>query len=122
MNTLSWILYLLDVYNGVLGAIIVVTVMSGIAAGVSTIVYFLTIERAFKSEEVTNDQTKYIAKRTIPIFIIASILAILLPAPKTMYAIVASELGEQVLMESDLPELKKVRDIINKKLDELNGD
>ena len=93
MNQLSWLLYLADVSASSEGWLIFFGSMATLLSGI-----FLLIIMGMKGDEETPPaflgQTLFVS---IPTMVICILLSALLPSRETVYAIAASELGEQVL-------------------------
>lgn len=85
MNSLSWLLYLADVASGLKAVLIVVMVIS------LTIVFFW-----FFTTEESQKNSKTAAKFMIGA-LVAAVIAAFLPSRETVYAIAASEMGEELL-------------------------
>ena len=120
MNELSFLIYLIDVFNSINSF---TGVMSFIAIISFIIVSFLTTVSlyCYQAQDTDENLAAYNAfqrglKYIIVVCFIVVPLNILVPNQNTMYMIAASEVGEEVIMS---PEIDKVRTIINEKLDEI---
>lgn len=113
MNNLSWFLYLVDVLNGLLGLVIFISVV-----GFPITVFFqdcrLHRDDPDANQPMCSDLGKHAGKVT-SIWFLSIFLAIIIPAEKTMYYILGSEMSEEVLTSETA---KRVYDAVNKKLDE----
>lgn len=95
MNSLSWMIYLADVAESVsitLGMIAVISIIGGI---ICLIVYGVSHDKDMAKAPLTGE-------RTISFWLFGTALATRLinapiPSPETVYAIAASEMGEQVI-------------------------
>lgn len=111
MNSLSWLLYAADV-SGQLDLFL----FCGACLFALTSVFTLIGSVGgwdCESDEAKSAMWKH-AKIFLPCFCLFFIISGVVPSKETMYLIAASELGEAVL---ETPELDKVRQIINGKLD-----
>lgn len=96
MNQLSWLLYLADVSASSEGWLIF---FGGLATFVSGIILIVItgVESDGEKAPAFLGQTLFMS---IPTLLICVLLSVFLPSKETVYAIAASELGEQV-MNSD---------------------
>lgn len=94
MNDLSWFIYLASVVSsiGVLTFIVVVLSVLVFLAGLMVILY--NTEEWDKSDR---DTGMSLIKYSITAFVVGSLLNIVLPGRETIYAIAASEMGEELL-------------------------
>lgn len=99
MNNLSWMIYLAGVAEG-LQAVLILGALVG--SGATAII-------CVAEEEFTKA-----AKRTLTIAAVAAMLAVFLPGKQAVYAIAASEFGEEALKT---PEANKARAALNAWLD-----
>lgn len=94
MNDLSWMLYWADVAGGVGGFL---GVVGGFVLICSTVAFLpLSVHREDMCEE-TYDNGIGLAIRGVVIGLIAVTIALFVPAKSTIYAIAASEMGEEAL-------------------------
>lgn len=110
MNNLSWFLYLTEVLNSFGTFLSIVGVFSLIAFGLT--VFFITVENSsyYRKEKLPYPKKIYFFSA------LASIgLATFFPAKETMYAIAASEMGEEVLKSETA---NKAQQALNAWLDE----
>lgn len=95
MNSLSWMIYLADVADSVSNTLAIVTVASVIGC-VSSIIGF-----AASHDRVWAEEPKKSLRNAALWFggmvIVARLLAAPIPTSATIYAIAASEMGEQVI-------------------------
>lgn len=114
MNSLSWFLYAVDVVGDLGSLLWLILVTSGLGLAFTCFVLFAT--RTDFSPR-TDDWTLWnkVLKRFLVVLSITSPLYVLTPSEKTMYLILGSELGEEVV-NSEVGQ--KVYDTVNKKLDE----
>ena len=115
MNNLSWFLYAVDVL-GSLGAIANMAIFVACVA-----VAVLIVSKTIHSSEYDPKEFKpFIKIKTlIKAISIVALIAIAVPSTKTMYLILGSEIGEEVIQSETA---KKVHDAVNKKLDEYLGE
>ena len=122
MNNLSWMLYLADVAESAsfivgMGTILLTTAVVWLGFSYSCNV---SLSHHSEDRKKENDAHRKLCLSYIPtISIIASILFLvflLLPTKQTIYLIAASEMGETMVEEN--PEFNKVREIINRWLDD----
>jgi hypothetical protein len=94
LNDLSWFIYLASVVSsiGVLTFIVVVLSVLVFLAGLMVILY--NTEEWDKSDR---DTGMSLIKYSITAFVVGSLLNIVLPGRETIYAIAASEMGEELL-------------------------
>lgn len=112
MNTLSIFIYLIDILTSLEVFIAICVSASIVAIGIS---YLATYGDKYPSETAIEHCTN--VKNTLLPYIIGGVfLLVLIPSPKTMYLIGASEIAEVTIQTE---EINKVRQIINKKLDDL---
>ena len=112
MNTLSLLLYLADIVGTAKEASIVI--------GSIGFAIFLFITAVVTMEDEL-DSPKYksflsYCKWVIPLLLVISVIA---PSSKTMYLIIASEMGEELVETEEMSEL---RDAVLKRLREYNED
>jgi hypothetical protein len=106
MNTLSWLLYLTDV----VGSITTLLILIGVPA-VAICGY------AWVSCLVDEEDAPCLIRRWFWAGAIMLLLAAVIPSPRTLYAIAASELGEAAVQELT-PTAEKSLKVLNKWLDE----
>jgi len=114
MNNLSWLLYWADVLPSLATTICVISILGTIISGYFTLIYFTA-----GFGDWTHDQ-QYLARfRFSPhlagLFLFLAVFSNIVPSKDTFYLIASSEAGEQALKT---PEVTKVRQVINKWLDE----
>ena len=105
MNNLSITLYAIDVIGNLNTVIGMVAIFSGILLLVCFIGAGITCDRISKSEAALNDATKRVIKTTLPFFIIATLVSIVVPDKRTVRLIVASEFGEALYKSEDVQEV-----------------
>lgn len=111
MNSLSWMIYLAGVVGNIgciAGALLI---PSGLAVGVAGIVWGVHSNEYEKKERESAARILKVATR---IFVACAVVGIVLPDSKTVYAIAASEYGEEALKT---PEVSKARAALNAWLD-----
>lgn len=91
MNQLSWLLYLGDVSERVSVACAVVSIFSGIAFACFFVASFCM---DYKDEK---RQARIAWLCSLPPFLIFGIISLVCPSKDTVYAIAASQVGEQVI-------------------------
>lgn len=115
MNNLSWLIYLADVVDTLNGFALTVTVLSLIGTVVFTIIGVVGVGSMYEAE---NKSCRALCRAFLPwfapLFFLFAILTAALPARETVYAIAASEMGEQVLQT---PTATKATAAINAWLD-----
>lgn len=87
MNSLSWLIYFADIVSNIQGVLVTLAILFGAGYIVSLIVAVLEGLKRPKHWFVT-------------VAIVLGFCAAILPSSKTVYAIAASELGEQVLVSN----------------------
>ena len=94
MNALSWLIYLASVVSsiGVLTFIVVILSVLVFLSGLVVILH--NTDEWDKSER---DTGMSLIKHSITAFVVGSLLLIVLPGRETVYAIAASEMGEELL-------------------------
>jgi hypothetical protein len=93
MNQLSWLLYLADVSASSEGWLIFFGIVAVVVSTVSVLILFnMPLE-----EEGVRGATGKTMLVSIPTTLVCVLLSVALPSRETVYAIAASELGEQVL-------------------------
>lgn len=105
MNALSWLIYLADVaeeINGIGGAAVVVSFLVGIALLICFIVGGVMTMDAYDDEDRAKAKGPRVfgvkaAKIILPWCAAMVLLATVVPSKETIYAIAASQLGEQVI-------------------------
>jgi hypothetical protein len=106
VNGLSWLLYLADVCNEVDGVFGFLTFLGAAGTIIAILIRFGT--KALTAEDEMSERTrervaagtKFVLKWTFPTFLVSLILFAVLPEKNTLYAIAASELGEEVAKSS----------------------
>lgn len=119
MNQLSWLLYAADVAQGLGGLALFLAIVSGIVSG-----FCVPLRIAAEADDTVPPQVRdgltYAVKWAFGIFIAASLVAVLTPEKDTLYAIAASEVGEQIVAS---PTANKAVQALNHWLDEqIEGD
>lgn len=112
MNSLSWMIYLADVLDGIQKTAVTVAVFGGLIALATNAAHVV-----YSVEEYDKDTAKALkpyARGTLITALIALVLALVAPSKETIYAIAASEMGEEVLQS---PEATKARAALNAWLD-----
>lgn len=110
MNSLSWMLYWAGVANNLQGLFMAFAMISGFG----TIACWI-----FGSGDYGNSSLLKWPKFTIPFAIVFGILAALMPNQNTIYAIAASELGEEVLKSDTATKAQKALDAwLDKQIDQ----
>lgn len=85
MNTLSWLIYFADIVSNLQGLLTTIAVIMGTACVIAIGPIEIPIKRV---------------RLWIVVAALVSVIAALLPSKNTVYAIAASELGEQVLVSN----------------------
>lgn len=108
MNDLSWLIYAADVAGSVSG-VLSVTAFGSVVAGIGSGIGYLVMgesphvwswddaEAKVASHNATRTVLKKILKRAPIVFFAAALTASVIPGKDTIYAIAASEVGENVL-------------------------
>lgn len=104
MNNLSLLLYLADISHSLRGLLTLVAVLSLFACIIAAVLAYLS------DCEDDNISGRYFLKKFLWIPILCSLLVVFLPSKNTMYAIAASEIGEQVLKSSTMSKAQKAVD------------
>jgi len=110
MNSLSWLLYLADVAGNFQNAMIGTCV-----ASFMSLMGITMVMDSYNEEEKRNK----LLKKAVCVFFIAGAMGTFMPSSKTVYAIAASEYGEDVLK---MPEASKARQALNAWLDKQIGE
>ena len=126
MNTLSLYLYLIDILSNIKGVFIVLTLGTLVWYLLRAIAISITYERDYRdSKEEEEFKTKKIKEcwaysfKMMWIPVLCVIVFSLIPNERTRYAILASELGEQVITSEISQEyFDKIKSIFDNKLKE----
>lgn len=110
MNSLSWMIYWADVCGNVGFPAGVFFLAGTIAAFIST-----CVKRGCEASKEPDDQaaariSASIQRASIPIAILSLVLAVFVPGKNTIYAIAASELGEQALKSPTVTKAQQALD------------
>lgn len=108
MNTLSWLLYL----SSVVGSLKVVSAIIIVVGILGFFIVLMLIGDAFDDNQLK--QLQSIIKKIVAGVIISAIICVFIPPRSTMYAIIASEMGEQAL---ETPLAQKTLKLIEQYLD-----
>lgn len=95
MNALSWLIYLADVVNSI-------GILSSIVGFFALLTFLAGLVVLCANPDPEYDKAEHVAsigliRWSTTVFIICSLLLIVLPGRDTVYAIAASEMGEEVL-------------------------
>lgn len=112
MNSLSLWLYLADVFGSVDNAAFNFGILFGVLTAISTVALLCSLED--KNEPAVKVFNRFV-KWSGSLLTACVILVIFIPSQKTMYMILASEVGEEVVISE---EMDLVREAIQKKLNE----
>jgi hypothetical protein len=94
MNSLSWMIYAADAASGITNFCLTVAVFSIVGIIIAALVVtFSTID----GEGIAAKPAAKLLKTLVPLAVVASLVSALLPSASTVYAIAASETGEEVL-------------------------
>jgi len=105
MNSLSWLIYWANVVEGIRGLFFT-------TATLGVVVSIFAATHGF----IEGDRQSFRYLRiTVPCIVLSALLSIFTPTKDTLYAIAASEFGEEVLKT---PEANKARAALNAWLDE----
>ena len=127
MNNISWFLYAVDVIDSlgdmisfIAGMTLILFLVTALVAGIAKIVIlnYSSLENAGE-KSIVLFFSNLLNKKTLFFFIFIFALEGLIPTQKTMYLIMGSEVGEEVVNSETG---QRVQDAINKKLDEYLGD
>lgn len=111
---LTWAIYWIETAQRVLNLTVFLQISSGI-------LFIVLIAFGFFADEMTR-VTKYL-KWFALIFAICAIPGIFLPDSRTMYAMLAANVGQKVVESPEMKEIGgKALKILNDKLDELAGE
>lgn len=112
MNSLSWMLYLADVCDGINGPLGFISTMSGVVTLIALIAFVISATYVDTDEEAKhfNGSTKLALKITVPTFFITFLLVVFTPSKDTIYAIAASEMGEEVLKSETATKAQRALD------------
>ena len=120
MNSLSWMIYLADVCESTRFLAGLVSIVGAGAVAVAAIHWKWRIDFDGVEEERAAKKTFLSTAKFIVLpFSVAALLLVATPSKDTVYAIAASEMGEQVLKT---PEANKARQALNAWLDKQIGD
>ncbi len=98
MNSLSWLLYAIDVIGNLRGLVSISLVLSCIVFGVGCICLAICWPDSTTPEDKEKVATIWRCIRwLIPVIIITALIGVFLPSKNTLYAIAASEVGEKVV-------------------------
>lgn len=109
MNDLSWWVYLADVFDSAGGFMIFLTVVTGIIAIVSIVLYIIALYD--NTEALAASRMEFMRltgrawKLALTGFFLFSILVLLMPDKQTMYLILASEMGETIITNPESQEI-----------------
>ena len=92
MNQLSWLLYIASVCGNAATLLQIVSVFSGITVGILVFAVFVCGMEGYETRGY-----KYYFWWVVPIFVVSLFGVILVPDKNTIYAIAASQMGEQAL-------------------------
>lgn len=106
MNSLSWMIYLAELCGSVASACWLLVFAFMFALLVALIGYLLAWERP---PEFTTRLIS-LCKKAAPVVCAAFVIGIVVPSKQTVYAIAASEMGEQVLKSPTLTKAQKALD------------
>jgi hypothetical protein len=132
MNNISWFLYAVDVLRTV-GGVSKALLVAGLIVLIISFGGWLISRAALKCEKDGENPDGYSARCwdtwhktwriglmvSVPVFVVSLFFATLIPSSKTMYLIMGSEVGEEVVKSETG---QRVQDAINKKLDEYLDD
>lgn len=91
MNSLSWFIYAIDIIGNIKGFLIALMIASVVVLGIR-------IGATVAGNDINNTKNPYPPYRAVVAFVVVGgIIASLLPAKGTLYAIAASEVGERVI-------------------------
>ena len=108
MNNLSWLIYAADVAGSISG-VLSMTSFGAVVAGVGTGIGYLVMgespsvyswddkQAKIATHNATRASLKKVPKRAAMVFFAAALTASVIPGKDTIYAIAASEVGENVL-------------------------
>src|SRR5688572_4893291 len=120
MNNLSWMIYFAGVCDSTAFATGFLSCMLFIAVIGLTVAYIVGKSDPDDSEcQSVGRVGKAGLKIAMPVWIVCVLLSWLLPSKETVYAIAASEMGEEVIKT---PEAAKARQALNAWLDKQIGD
>lgn len=120
MNSLSWLIYLASVCDELRGVSVLITILGAIATIVLAIHWKWRID--FDGREEEESAKKLFTgsfKMSAIAFAVAAFIVVLVPSKDTIYAIAASEIGEEVIKS---PEASKARQALNAWLDKQIGE
>lgn len=120
MNTLSWLLYFADVAGGIDSVFTAIAVVSLIAAFIWGVIGFAAVSVDDPNLDFWRSRCKIGWSIIAPSLFFGSILSSAVPSKDTIYAIAASEMGEQALQT---PTADRAFKAINSWLDkQIEGD
>lgn len=115
MNELSWLLYLADVATNLKTLGIIFFCFAFIGILISCLFTAL-------SNDINHEQHPYMnkfVKCAIPVIVVSSVLLTFIPEKKTIYLVITSEVGEEIVMNEEAREIfQKLVTKIKKELDE----
>lgn len=112
MNSLSFLLYLADVVSILDKISAFLSVFSGILLFCAGAAY---TEFSNKADYPNADYLKTIAKILSVTFLVSLFVWVMAPSKQTIYLMIASELGEEVITS---PEMEVIKDTVLNKLEE----
>lgn len=95
MNTLSWLIYLAGVADGISVLCVISLIMCGLAALSAGLTWLVNVDYC-GDEDIADQAKKFLFKiprAAIPIGLVCAFI----PSSNTIYAIAASEMGERAL-------------------------
>lgn len=118
MNSLSWMIYAADVCSNIGFPAALFSIIGVVAAIVSTIIKSGCADSESYDDKMAHRISASVQKAAIPIAIIALTMSVLVPTKDTVYAIAASETGEEILKTR---EATRARAALNAWLDKQIG-
>lgn len=108
MNSLSWMIYLAEVAGSMSSFLTLTSIGSGFVAIGAAVTWMITDgkphvlswedrEQKYERFAAINDRAKTTIKPALAAMLAAGAVATILPSKSTVYAIAASEMGEQVI-------------------------
>lgn len=102
MNTLSWMLYTIDVIGGIKGFVLAI----GVVAGIGTVILAIALPASEGEIREWKPYPKFMARFTLAACV-SWLLFILLPSSETVKLIVASEIGERLAKSEPVQEISR---------------
>ena len=104
MNSLSWFLYFADIVGNLQGLLVTVAILGG-TASLMTFFGWLMQQDLYGEDSDLVKTFRSLTSKLVPVAVICSILAAIIPSRETLYLMAGSEIGESVV---NIPEAKAI--------------